>query len=342
MTDRLRTWTTRVALAPLAAAGLAVALPAGAGTITVYSALEEEEIAAYLEAAREDMPDLEVNVLRLSTGDLGARLIAEADNPQADVLWGFAVTNILNPQISDLLEPYEAAGLDALPDQYKADDGRWFAPIGYMGAFCVNLPRLEQIGAPMPRSWADLTDPAFEGEVVMPDPGSSGTGYLQIAAILQGMGEEAGWQLIEDLDASMAQYTTSGSRPCRMAQVGEYTVGASLSFVAMQGISQGYPMEMVIPEDYAGFELEANGLIAGTENEEDAKRFLDWTMSDSATQVYSEYKSVVTIPGVPRSPLADEANLPENLDEVLFPMDFAASGEQREAIIERWRNTVGR
>ena len=65
-------------------------------------------------------------------------------------------------------------------------------------------------------------------------------------------------------------------------------------------------------------------------------------MSDSATAVYSEYKAVVTIPGVPRSPLADEANLPENLDEVLFPMDFAASGEQREAIIERWRDTVGR
>lgn len=332
----------RGASATLAAAGMAIALPLSAGTITVYSALEEEEIAAYLEAARADMPDLEVNVLRLSTGDLGARLIAEADNPQADVLWGFAVTNILDPQIAAILEPYEAAGLDALPEQYRADDARWFAPIGYMGAFCVNIPRLEQIGAPMPRSWSDLTDPVFEGEVVMPDPGSSGTGYLQIAAILQGMGEEAGWELIEALDPSMAQYTTSGSRPCRMAQVGEYAVGASLSFVAMQGISQGYPMEMVIPEDYAGFELEANGLIAGTDNAEDAQRFLDWTLSDGAAQVYSEYKSVVTLPGVPRSPLADAAGLPENLDEVLFPMDFAASGEQRTAIIERWRDTVGR
>ena len=329
-------------LGALAVSGMAMALPLSAGTITVYTALEEEEIEAYLEAAHADMPDLEINVLRLSTGDLGARLIAEADNPQADVLWGFAVTNILDPQIGELLEPYDVAGLDMLPDQYRADDARWFAPIGYMGAFCVNIPRLEQIDAPMPRSWSDLTDPAFEGEVVMPDPGSSGTGYLQIAAILQGMGEEAGWELIEALDPSMAQYTTSGSRPCRMAQVGEYAVGASLSFVAMQGVSQGYPMEMVIPEDYAGFELEANALIAGTENEEDAKRFLDWTLSDSAAQVYSEYKSVVTIPGVPRSPLADEAGLPEDLDEVLFPMDFAASGEQRSAIIERWRDTVGR
>jgi iron(III) transport system substrate-binding protein len=327
--------------ATLAVSAFIVA-PAFADEITAYSSLEDEEIAAYLEVAQREMPDLTVNVLRLSTGDLGARLIAEAANPQADVIWGFAVTNLLNPQIYDQLEAYEAAGVDQLDEQYRDADGRWFAPIGYMGAFCVNTMRLEQIGAEMPRTWADLTDPVFEGEVVMPDPGSSGTGYLQIAAILQGMGEEDGWQLIQDLDPNMAQYTTSGSRPCRMAQAGEYTVGASLSYVAMQGIAQGFPIEMVIPEDFAGYELEGNALIRGSANAEAAQRFLDWTLSESAAEVYSQHKAVVTLPGVPRSPLADQAGLPEDLSGVLFPMDFAASGEQRDAIIARWRELVGR
>lgn len=334
-------WTLRALCAPLVT-GLAFAATAQAGEITVYSALEEEEIAAYLEAARQDMPDLTVNVLRLSTGDLGARLIAEAGNPQADVIWGFAVTNMLNPAINDQLEAYAPAGIDGLPDAFKAADGTWFAPVGYMGAFCVNTARLESLGLPMPTSWADLANPAYEGELVMPDPGSSGTGYLQIAAILQGAGEEAGWQLIRDIDPNMAQYTTSGSRPCRMAQAGEYTIGASLSFVAMQGIAQGYPLAMVIPSDYAGFELEANGLIAGSSNADDARRFLDWTLSDSAAAVYSEYKAVITMPGVPRSPLADQAGLPEDLSAVLFPMDFAASGAARDEIIQTWRDLVGR
>lgn len=333
---------TLIGMASPFALSALLAAPAWSGEITVYSALEDEEIAAYLEAAQAEMPDLTINVLRLSTGDLGARLIAESANPQADVLWGFAVTNILNPAIYDLLEPYTAEGVDALDAQYRDADGRWFAPIGYMGAFCVNTARLEQIGAPVPRSWADLTDPVYEGEVVMPDPGSSGTGYLQIAAILQGMGEEAGWQLISDLDPNMAQYTTSGSRPCRMAQVGEYAIGASLSFVAMQGIDQGYPLEMVIPSDYAGFELEGNGLIRGASNPDDARRFLDWTLSASAAETYATHKDLVTLPGVPRSPLADAAGLPEDLSTVLFPMDFAASGADRDAIITRWRDTVGR
>jgi len=313
-----------------------------AGEITVYSALEEDEINAYLAVAAQEMPDLKVNVLRLSTGDLGARLIAESANPQADVLWGFAVTNILNPQINQLLEPYASAGVEQLPEAFRDKNHLWFAATGYMGAFCVNTARLEARGLPMPTSWQDLTNPVYKGEIVMPDPSSSGTGYLQIAAILQGMGDDAGWQLIKDLDPNMAQYTTSGSRPCRMAQVGEYAIGASLSFVAMQSIEQGYPVEMVIPADWAGFELEASGLMKGSRNLEDAKRFLDWTLSPSAANIYSEYKAIITLPNVPRSPMADKAGLPENLTEVLFPMDFAKSGGERDAILNTWKSTVGR
>ncbi len=328
-------------LSPLAIAA-AASSPAWAGDLTLYTALEAEEIEAYIAAAEADLPDINFTVLRLSTGDLGARLIAEANNPQADVIWGFALTNMLNPQIYDQTAPVEVEGVDQLAAQFRDEGGRWFAPIGYMGAFCVNIPRLEQIGAPMPTSWADLTNPAYAGEVVMPDPGSSGTGYLQIAAILQGMGEEAGWDFIEALDPNMAQYTTSGSRPCRMAQAGEYAIGASLSLTAIQGIDEGYPIEMVIPSDYAGFELEANAMVAGANNPEDAKRFLDWTLSESAAAVYSEHKDLVTLPGVPRSERLEAAGFPEDLSTVLFPMDFAASGEARDAILTHWRDLVGR
>ena len=59
---------------------------AQADAITVYTSYEEDEMAAFLARAKEDMPDLDVNVLRLSTGDLHARILAEASNPQHDVI----------------------------------------------------------------------------------------------------------------------------------------------------------------------------------------------------------------------------------------------------------------
>ena len=93
---------------------LCAAAPAFADALTVYTSLEEEEVAIYLDAAKAAMPDLEIDVLRLSTGKLGARLLAEADNPQADVIWGWAVTAMMDPQILELLTPVEIAGTETL------------------------------------------------------------------------------------------------------------------------------------------------------------------------------------------------------------------------------------
>lgn len=322
--------------------GLALCSQVQAGEITVYSALEEDEIADYLTAAKKSLKDIEINVLRLSTGDLGARIIAESANPQADVIWGFAVTNMADKKIASQLEPYKASKSESLPAQYRAEDDTWFAATGYMGALCVNTAVLESKNLPMPKSWADLTKPIYKGEVVMPNPASSGTGYLQIAAIIQGAGEEAGWKLVADMDENMAQYTSSGSKPCKMARSGEYAIGASLSFVAMKSVEMGYPVSMVIPSDWAGYELEASGLLAGAKNKEDAKKFLDWTLSPEATEVYAKYKAIITMPGSKPSEMAKSAGLPENLSEVLYPVDFAKSAMERPEILKKWNATVAK
>ncbi|EAQ02149.1 probable iron uptake ABC transporter periplasmic solute-binding protein [Pseudooceanicola batsensis HTCC2597] len=333
------TWT-RLTAASLVALGLAA--PAVADEITVYTALEEEEIAAYVEAAQKAMPDTEINVLRLSTGKLGARLLAEAGNPQADLIWGWAVSAMMDPQILDMLEPYAAEGVDVLPATFRGEDGKWFAPIGYMGAFCVNTARLEEKGLPMPSSWEDLEDPAFKGEILMPDPNSSGTGYLHVNAVLQSMGEEAGWAQLEAVDPNMAQYTSSGSKPCKSARVGEYTVGISLAFTAMQSVEEGYPLAMVFPEGGVGYELEASGLMASSDNKEAAKAFLDWTMSDDAIDLYQQYKALITIPGVDASQAAEDAGLPADISTILADIDFVEAAGNQDAVKQTWKDKFGR
>ena len=335
----MKTWTQTTALS---IAALCFAAPVLADELTVYTALEEEEVAAYVEAAQAAMPDTEINVLRLSTGKLGARLLAEAENPQADVIWGWAVSAMMDPQILEMLEPYEAAGSDVLPEKFRSGDGKWFAPIGYMGAFCVNTARLEEKGLPMPSSWADLEDPAFKDEILMPDPNSSGTGYLHVNAVLQSMGEEAGWAQLEAIDPNMAQYTSSGSKPCKSARVGEYTVGISLAFTAMQSIEEGYPLAMVFPEGGVGYELEASGLMASSDNKEAAKAFLDWTMSDEAIGLYQVYKALVTVPGVDTSEAAEKAGLPADISTILADVDFIKAAEGQMAIKDQWKEKFGR
>jgi iron(III) transport system substrate-binding protein len=328
--------------AALLGGALLLTATARAGTITVYSALEEDEIKDYVAAAKKDMPDVDVKVLRLSTGDLGARILAEAGNPKHDVIWGWALTNMLDPRIAALSESYAAKGMDKLAAAHRAADGKWFATTGYMAAFCVNTEVLKAKNLPMPTSWKDLSNPVYKGEVVMPNPVSSGTGYLQIAAILQSKGNDEGWKFLKTIDGNVAQYIKSGSRPCKAARTGEFAIGTSLAFAAMQSIEEGFPIKMVIPSDGAGYELEASALMAASTNKADAKRFLDWTLTPSASAIYTKYKEIVTIPGAPQSKAAKAAGLPVDLSKLLYPIDFARSAKERADILSAWQKTIGR
>ena len=161
---------------------LLAAAPVRSGEITVYTALEEDDVRVYLDAFHKAKPDIKVNLLRLSTGDLIARVLAEKANPRQDVIWGTALTQMSDPRILEMAEPYKPKGIDAVQTQFKDPQNRWFATTGYFAGFCVNTEVLKQKNLPMPTSWKDLTNPVYKGEVVMPNPVSSGTGYLRRAA----------------------------------------------------------------------------------------------------------------------------------------------------------------
>ena len=187
-------------------------------------------------------------MLRLSSGDLAARLIAESGHPRNDVIWGEALTDMLDPRIAAELAPVELA-TDRCPARAlsRPRTARWFAPTGYVTALCVNTEALAAQHLPMPTSWDDLAKPVYKGQVVMPDPQSSGTGYMMVAGILKDRGEAEGWDLLKRLSPNVAQYTKSGSNPCKLARTGEYPIGVSFAFVAMQAIKQGFPIKMVVP-----------------------------------------------------------------------------------------------
>lgn len=334
---------SRMKAAGLAAGFLALSgWAAMAETITVYTSYEEDEAAAFLAAAKKDMPDLDVKMLRLSTGDLAARILAESANPQHDVIWGWAVTNIIDPRILALVEAYQPKGLDKVAERFRDPGKKWFAVTGYMAAFCVNNERLKAKNLPMPTSWEDLLKPEYKGEVVMPNPASSGTGYLQIESILQMKGEEKGWAYLKALDKNIAQYIKSGSKPCNAAAAGEFAIGASFALRAIKNVAEGFPMTMVLPKEGAGNELEANALMAGSKKKEAAKRFLDWTLSPSAVDAYYNWKEIVTISGGKMPEKFTKAGLPADIGSVMFKMDFAKAGSDKGPVLERWKKELER
>jgi iron(III) transport system substrate-binding protein len=163
-----------------------------ATTLTVYTALEADQIKAYQAAFEKANPDIEIKWVRDSTGIVTAKLLAEKANPQADVIWGLAATSLALLDKEGMLTPYAPQGLSAIDAKYRsaANPPAWVGMDVWASAICFNTVEAQKQGLPKPTSWADLTKPVYAGKIVMPNPASSGTGYLDVSAWLQMMGEE--------------------------------------------------------------------------------------------------------------------------------------------------------
>ena len=314
--------------------GVVLAGPALAkDTVVIYTALENEQITDYMTSVNKSLPNIEIKMLRFSTGDISARFMAEKDNMQADVIWGVAATNMLIFKNAGLLEPYAPKGLERIQPLFKdkANPPSWVGIDIYMSAFCFNTAVAKKHNLPMPTSWADLTKPVYKGQVVMPNPNSSGTGYLSVASILQRMGEAEGWKYLDALDKNMAEYTKSGSKPCKDAAAGERGIGISFEYVAQAMKKQGSPVEMVIPKEGAGYEMEANALTRKAKNNAAAKQFLDWAISNEAMGHYAKYWAAVAVAGFPVP-----EGLPKDISKVVYPNDFDWSAKNRDRILAEW------
>lgn len=87
--------------------------------LTIYTNLDEEPFNTYIADFQSQHPDIQITALRRSTGELANRLIAEQDDPQADVVWGLSATvqNLL--EWNDVLEPYAPAGLERVSPSFR-------------------------------------------------------------------------------------------------------------------------------------------------------------------------------------------------------------------------------
>ena len=82
---------------------------------------------------------------------------------------------------------------------------------------------------PIPTDWNDLTKPVYKGHVIMPNPNSSGTGFLDVSSWIQLKGEDAAWKYMDALHENISRYTHSGSAPCKLAARGETAIGVSFA-----------------------------------------------------------------------------------------------------------------
>ena len=304
--------------------------------LKVYSIIHEEETLALTKLFTEKT-GIPVSFLRASTGELVNRVITEKNNPQADVLLGGASSYHIQAAKEGALEVYRSAGAANLPDYAVASDGTWTGFCVLTLGIGINEERYAKkfAGIPEPKTWEDLLNTAYKGEIVLTNPVASSTAYLFVQDQLQRLGYDEGWNYLLTLAPLVGQFPDSGSAPAKLIGTGEYALGVSYIHALAKYKAEGFNVKMIAPPQTVG-DVDCISIMKNTQNLDAAKKFVDFMLSKEAQELMSSID--FTIPVNPEAKGAEGSIPVTDLD--LIQYDVQKASQQKDEVLKKWAAEV--
>lgn len=293
--------------------------------LTIYTSHKEE---VYMPIVREfeERTGIWVDVITGGTNELLERIESQQDNVEADVMFGGGVESL--KAYEHCFSPYVVGSSDSIREPHQAEDAVWtpFSALPVVLIYNTKLVSPDKI-----TGWSSLSDPIFRGRIAFADPAISGSSFTALATqILAGKSMD---KTLATLAENLQGKTLSSSGDVLNAVVdGSCLVGITLEETALKYIASGADLAMVYPEEGTSCVPDASAMVKGAPHSENAKRFLDFTVSYEVQQMLSEssYRRSV------RSDIpAGESLLPLQ-DIVLVDYDIDWVCKNRDVILSDW------
>ena len=311
---------------------------AGSGKLNLLGSAEEVYVLGMANAFEAET-GIRTTYERLSTGEALARLRAEKTQPQFSVWWGGPIDAYIEAIGEGLLEAYRPRGSSTLPRQYRDENGIWTGV--YVGAlgFAVNAAVLAERRLPAPSSWADLIRPEYQGQIVVAHPSTSGTAFTMVGTILQLNNKDVdkGFEYLAALSRNVARWERTGAGPARIAGRGEVAVGIAFSHDIIDAEQISPDLRLVFPSEGTGYEIGGMALIKDAPDPPEAKRFMDWAISQRAQELGPSFRAyqIPTNPDAAVSPFSVRLSSIKTID-----YDFRWTGNRRDELVRRFEATI--
>ena len=293
--------------------------------LTIYTSHKEE---VYMPIVREfeERTGIWVDVVTGGTNELLERIESQQDNVEADVMFGGGVESL--KAYEHCFSPYVVGSSDSIREPHQAEDAVWtpFSALPVVLIYNTKLVSPDKI-----TGWSSLSDPIFRGRIAFADPAISGSSFTALATqILAGKSMD---KTLATLAENLQGKTLSSSGDVLNAVVdGSCLVGITLEETALKYIAAGADLAMVYPEEGTSCVPDASTIVKGAPHSENAKRFLDFTVSYEVQQMLSESSYRRPVRGdIP----AGESLLPLQ-DIVLVDYDIDWACKNRDVILSDW------
>ncbi len=272
-------------------------------SITLYTSEPQEKIDALIAAFNEEHPEVSVEVFRAGTGDLTARIAAEekAGEIGADLLLAADAPTFEAYAERELLLEYESPE-NANIMQDLIDPEHFY--VGTRLLPTVVAVNTNEITAP-PKSWQDLTDPAYAGKIAMPNPDVSGAAAFNAAVWLDEPSLGLGW--LEGLAANKPLIAESNGPVSQAVAEGSSPVGIVVDSLVRDLAAAGSPIAAVYPEEGVPFVSQPVGIFANTDEPEASKLLVDFLIGKKGQEVAASQSYL---------PIREDVASPEGAPEI--------------------------
>jgi len=226
-----------------------------------------------------------------SSGQVLNRAILEKGNPSGDLLYGVDNTFLSRALREEIFIQYKSGQIGNIPAQFILDDTFHVSPVDY-GYVNINydIAYLDDKGLAPPASLEVLTQPEWDGRLVVENPATSTPGLAFLIATVSYFGEDDDYDYLDfwaDLKKnnvavkegwSEAYYTDftkyGGDRPL----VVSYATSPAAELFFSEGAYEVPPTGNVLVDKATFLQIEGIGILKGTDNETLAKKFIDFVL----------------------------------------------------------------
>lgn len=260
----------------------------GSEKLVVYSPNSEGMINAVIPLF-EEQTGIKVELISAGTGELIKRIESEKDNPYGDVLFGGTYTQFLGNK--DLFMDYVSSQDENVVDEYKNNTGFITYNVLDGSVLVVNKELTKDLKI---ESYEDLLQPELKGKIATADPANSSSAFAQLTNILLAMSPDEDymndetWDYVEKLIEQWDGKIQSGSSSVYKSVVdGEMWVGLTYEDPVSKLLQDGATnIEIVYPKEGSVFLPAGAGIINNAKNEENAKKFMDFILSEEVQTIF--------------------------------------------------------
>ena len=308
------------------------------GPMTWYISFYGQEPADKVAAAfAQKYPGLKVIPIRTTTGAAFQRLQLDFKNnvPVASVVSLSAVGGYYDILLREgRIGEYVPENAEKLSPALKpAIVPKLLYPIGAsLMAMAYNTTKVRPADAP--KTWKDLADPKWKGQLALSHPAFSGFDAAWVVV----MDKQVGWSYFQALAKNAPLVQRSTFDAIRALNSGERLVATMPDGMAQDSAAKGNPIAVVYPTDGSVLILGLTGILKSAPQPNMARLFTEFLLGTEHAKVVAEARYHPARPEV-------SMQMPGGLtlkDITLAPLVESSEAEKAlPKLVEQWRDTFG-